>query len=122
MVCKTFTGRGNRVRSLKAFRERLSLHGTISFEVKRVCHSSFLWLHLSICVTLFLKLLIASLLRKYGSNVCGEGGEYETLTLDCPLFTVCSLNNNLKNSLCSLISHIYCSLTICIFVECEYRA
>jgi diphthine-ammonia ligase len=24
--------------------------------------------------------------RLYGSNVCGEGGEYETLTLDCPLF------------------------------------
>ncbi|XP_064487884.1 diphthine--ammonia ligase-like isoform X2 [Ornithodoros turicata] len=23
---------------------------------------------------------------KYGLNVCGEGGEYETLTLDCPLF------------------------------------
>lgn len=23
---------------------------------------------------------------KYGSNVCGEGGEYETLTLDCPLY------------------------------------
>lgn len=22
----------------------------------------------------------------YGLNVCGEGGEYETLTLDCPLF------------------------------------
>jgi len=22
----------------------------------------------------------------YGSNVCGEGGEYETLTLDCPVF------------------------------------
>ena len=22
-----------------------------------------------------------------GCNVCGEGGEYETLTLDCPLFT-----------------------------------
>ncbi|XP_006460229.1 hypothetical protein AGABI2DRAFT_67613 [Agaricus bisporus var. bisporus H97] len=22
----------------------------------------------------------------YGSHVCGEGGEYETLTLDCPLF------------------------------------
>ncbi|KAH9329871.1 hypothetical protein KI387_001979, partial [Taxus chinensis] len=22
----------------------------------------------------------------YGINVCGEGGEYETLTLDCPLF------------------------------------
>ncbi|CAI5467949.1 unnamed protein product [Closterium sp. Yama58-4] len=23
---------------------------------------------------------------KFGVNVCGEGGEYETLTLDCPLF------------------------------------
>lgn len=26
--------------------------------------------------------------RRYGINVCGEGGEYETLTLDCPLFSV----------------------------------
>jgi len=24
--------------------------------------------------------------HRYGSNVCGEGGEYETFTLDCPLF------------------------------------
>ena len=24
--------------------------------------------------------------KKFGINVCGEGGEYETLTLDCPLF------------------------------------
>ncbi|TQD84872.1 hypothetical protein C1H46_029592 [Malus baccata] len=24
--------------------------------------------------------------RLYGINVCGEVGEYETLTLDCPLF------------------------------------
>ena len=24
--------------------------------------------------------------RRYGVNVCGEGGEYESLTLDCPLF------------------------------------
>merc|ERR1719507_1817123 len=24
--------------------------------------------------------------RKYGINICGEGGEYETFTLDCPLF------------------------------------
>ncbi|KAG1708466.1 Diphthine--ammonia ligase [Nymphon striatum] len=23
---------------------------------------------------------------KYGLNICGEGGEFETLTLDCPLF------------------------------------
>ncbi|XP_018322343.1 diphthine--ammonia ligase [Agrilus planipennis] len=25
--------------------------------------------------------------EKYGLNVCGEGGEYETLVLDCPLFS-----------------------------------
>ena len=24
--------------------------------------------------------------KQYGLNVCGEGGEYETFTLDCPLF------------------------------------
>ena len=23
---------------------------------------------------------------QYGINVCGEGGEYETFTIDCPLF------------------------------------
>lgn len=32
--------------------------------------------------------LFHRLAEAYGSNVCGEGGEYETLTLDCPaLFT-----------------------------------
>jgi diphthine-ammonia ligase len=25
--------------------------------------------------------------KKYGINVCGEGGEFETLVLDCPLFS-----------------------------------
>ena len=25
--------------------------------------------------------------RQYGCNICGEGGEYETLVLDCPLFS-----------------------------------
>jgi len=29
---------------------------------------------------------LESLSNKYGVNVCGEGGEYETFTLDCPLF------------------------------------
>uniref|UniRef100_A0A2K6F112 Diphthine--ammonia ligase n=1 Tax=Propithecus coquereli TaxID=379532 RepID=A0A2K6F112_PROCO len=28
----------------------------------------------------------AFLSKKYGVHVCGEGGEYETFTLDCPLF------------------------------------
>lgn len=23
----------------------------------------------------------------FGANVCGEGGEYESLTLDCPVFS-----------------------------------
>ncbi|EFJ40149.1 hypothetical protein VOLCADRAFT_32944, partial [Volvox carteri f. nagariensis] len=30
---------------------------------------------------------LLSLADAYGCNVCGEGGEYETLTLDCPVFT-----------------------------------
>ena len=29
--------------------------------------------------------------RKYGCNICGEGGEYETLTLDCPVFCRASI-------------------------------
>ncbi|CAA6667132.1 unnamed protein product [Spirodela intermedia] len=29
---------------------------------------------------------LLNLKEMYGINVCGEGGEYETLTLDCPLF------------------------------------
>ncbi|XP_002521986.2 diphthine--ammonia ligase [Ricinus communis] len=34
----------------------------------------------------FLKPHLHKLKELYGINVCGEGGEYETLTLDCPLF------------------------------------
>jgi len=29
---------------------------------------------------------LAKLSKKWGVNVCGEGGEYETFTMDCPLF------------------------------------
>ncbi|XP_047622735.1 diphthine--ammonia ligase [Phacochoerus africanus] len=29
---------------------------------------------------------LLELYKKYGVHVCGEGGEYETFTLDCPLF------------------------------------
>lgn len=29
---------------------------------------------------------LESMNEKYGLNICGEGGEYETLTLDCPLY------------------------------------
>ncbi|CAL9020324.1 unnamed protein product [Prunus brigantina] len=31
--------------------------------------------------------------RLYGSSVCGEGGEYETLTLNCLLFVVSSYHS-----------------------------
>lgn len=30
---------------------------------------------------------LAKIKEKYGVNMCGEGGEYETFTLDCPLFS-----------------------------------
>lgn len=33
-----------------------------------------------------LQSLLLSAKDKFGLNVCGEGGEYETFTLDCPLF------------------------------------
>ncbi|KAK0230964.1 hypothetical protein IW262DRAFT_1453888 [Armillaria fumosa] len=33
-----------------------------------------------------MKPLLFKLNDKYGSHICGEGGEYESLTLDCPLF------------------------------------
>ncbi|XP_014218144.1 diphthine--ammonia ligase [Copidosoma floridanum] len=29
---------------------------------------------------------LAKMKEKYGLNICGEGGEYETFTLDCPLY------------------------------------
>ncbi|KAL6591376.1 hypothetical protein ACP70R_049879 [Stipagrostis hirtigluma subsp. patula] len=38
-----------------------------------------------------LKCHLLQLNESYGINVCGEGGEYETLTLDCPLFRVAKI-------------------------------
>lgn len=34
----------------------------------------------------FFRIFMSLFGRLYGINVCGEGGEYETLTLDCPQF------------------------------------
>ncbi|XP_065617424.1 uncharacterized protein LOC136062372 [Quercus suber] len=42
----------------------------------------------------FLKSYLHKLKEMYGINVCGEGGEYETLTLDCSLFVVSSLHGS----------------------------
>lgn len=36
--------------------------------------------------------------RLYGCNVCGEGGEYETLVLDCPLFQHARIELNAWNT------------------------
>jgi len=61
------------------------------FKVFRVNDStvfSYIYFTLSFIVTPFCRL--------YGINVCGEGGEYETLTLDCPLFSVSLYNHLLK--------------------------
>ncbi|XP_058471980.1 diphthine--ammonia ligase [Solea solea] len=33
-----------------------------------------------------MELYLKQLSQKYGVHICGEGGEYETFTLDCPLF------------------------------------
>jgi diphthine-ammonia ligase len=32
--------------------------------------------------------LLERLQAQYGTNACGEGGEFETITLDCPAFTL----------------------------------
>lgn len=42
---------------------------------------------LNVC-TMMIWFFLLLLCRLYGINVCGEGGEYETMTLDCPLFRV----------------------------------
>ncbi len=31
--------------------------------------------------------LFSKIHQQFGFNICGEGGEYETLVLDCPLFS-----------------------------------
>lgn len=33
-----------------------------------------------------LRAMFSSLEQKFGFNVCGEGGEYESAVFDCPLF------------------------------------
>ena len=47
----------------------------------------------------------------YGSHICGEGGEYETLTLDCPLFKRrITLYVKLKNPLFNTYWHWFAFL------------
>ena len=48
--------------------------------------SPSLSLSLSLLLSLSLSPSLSLQNQQYGINVCGEGGEYETFTLDCPLF------------------------------------
>lgn len=42
----------------------------------------------------------------YGVNICGEGGEYETLVLDCPFF---------KHKIVLDAAESFCDSTLCFF-------
>ena len=50
---------------------------------------------------------------EYGVNVCGEGGEFESLTLDCPLFK----SNKMKITGYQVIVHKECSFAPVVFVK-----
>jgi len=45
-------------------------------------------IHVCVCVHMCI-IILPLQADKYGVNICGEGGEYETFTLDCPLFHKC---------------------------------
>lgn len=55
---------------------------------------------------------------RFGMHVCGEGGEYETLTLDCPLFTKGRIT--VDRAECVVLRPIPDS-PICVWRICEYR-
>ncbi len=60
---------------------------------------------------------LVSLEGKYGVNVCGEGGEYETFTLDSPLFrqvtgsTVPSLSPQTGDRSCCYLASLFRQVT-----------
>ena len=45
--------------------------------------------------------------KKYGLNICGEGGEYETFTLDCPLF---------KKRIVMCVFHPFCWFSVLLII------
>lgn len=45
--------------------------------------------------------VMLSLAEKYGCNVCGEGGEFETLTLDGPMFTLGRIELKVRRPACN---------------------
>jgi diphthine-ammonia ligase len=61
------------------------LEWPINAIVVKVCSYGLQAKHLGAQLSALQPLLI-KLKQSCGMNVCGEGGEYETIVLDCPLF------------------------------------
>lgn len=75
---------GKEIAFLQPYLHKLNKYVSfISFSF--LCFSSYSMLSFTVQVIYEVFLFLG---RLYGINVCGEGGEYETLTLDCPLFIV----------------------------------
>lgn len=52
-----------------------------------ICHIWRHALYVTLDVDTWLKFFLCIFQNaKFGINICGEGGEYETMTIDCPLF------------------------------------
>jgi diphthine-ammonia ligase len=56
---------------------------------------------------------LLALKEEYGVNVCGEGGEYETLTLNCPLFEKERIEITEKH----VVVHKECSFAPVVFLK-----
>lgn len=54
---------------------------------------------------------------RFGCNVCGEGGEYETLTLDCPAFTQGRIVLDSWKVSTGSAMHWSCTLGVCLLQD-----
>lgn len=68
----------------------------LSSQTERVCDFFISFLVIILQISPLQNCFMDQSGRLYGINVCGEGGEYETVTLDCPLFKV-SVNFTIFN-------------------------
>ena len=63
-------------------------------------------IHLGLTLRQLLSVMVEH--NKFGLNVCGEGGEYETLTLDCPILKKKLVVDNAETVItsCNAIDHV----------------
>lgn len=54
--------------------------------------------------------------KKFGSHVCGEGGEYETFVTDCPLFNARIVLEETR--MCARLRVSYASGSMCFELWC----